>query len=176
GSAFIRLPLVGWGPKIQPGEIRVAGFLLAPIVCFFVPQAILPHIINVPRLAANASVLLESALPWWGVSDGATAHVTAPLHAIFEALHHSRWALPVSAAFTSIVGAGAGGGLVWTIGWLGEKAFGKEAMGFGDVKLMAMIGGFLGWQGVLSSMILACVVGSIYGIGHKVKTGRTKVT
>ncbi|MBA4017842.1 MAG: hypothetical protein C0483_11760 [Pirellula sp.] len=50
---------------------------------------------------------------------------------------------------TSLVGAAAGGAIVWSVRILGGWAFQKEAMGFGDVTLMAMIGAYLGWQPTL---------------------------
>ena len=47
---------------------------------------------------------------------------------------------------SSLLGLVVGGGTVWLVRILGHWAFGREAMGFGDVTLMAMIGSFLGWQ------------------------------
>jgi leader peptidase (prepilin peptidase) / N-methyltransferase len=176
GSAFIVCALVDWDHKMIPDEIDIPGFLLAPFVVFFVPSVLGENVIALPRLASNACVYLDSALPWWGLSDGATATITGPLRALHDAALRSTWGLAFSAAFTSVVGAAAGAGLVWFIGWAGRKIFKADAMGFGDVKLMAMIGGFLGWQGVLYSMVLACVAGSIYGISHKFRTGRNTIT
>lgn len=48
--------------------------------------------------------------------------------------------------FSALVGMAAAGGIVWSIRIIGTHALGREAMGFGDVTLMAMIGAFLGWQ------------------------------
>lgn len=48
--------------------------------------------------------------------------------------------------FSALVGMGVGGGLVWAIRIVGSYAMNQEAMGFGDVVLMSMIGAFLGWQ------------------------------
>jgi len=48
--------------------------------------------------------------------------------------------------FGSIIGLGFGGGMVWSIRIVGGYAMQQEAMGFGDVTLMAMIGAFFGWQ------------------------------
>jgi hypothetical protein len=49
--------------------------------------------------------------------------------------------------------------------------FKKEAMGFGDVKLMAMIGAFVGWQGALLSLFLGCVFGAIVGSALALRSG-----
>ncbi len=46
----------------------------------------------------------------------------------------------------SLLGLIVGGGTVWMVRIIGHWAFGREAMGFGDVTLMAMIGSFIGWQ------------------------------
>lgn len=64
----------------------------------------------------------------------------------------------------SIVGAVVGAGLILAIA-LGYKAARKvDGMGGGDVKLMAMIGAFLGWQMVFAVLFLAAFAGSVYGV------------
>lgn len=55
----------------------------------------------------------------------------------------------------SIVGAVVGGGSVWVVRVIGEWVLKKEAMGLGDVYLMAMVGSFLGWQPVLAIFMFA---------------------
>lgn len=59
-----------------------------------------------------------------------------------------------------------GGGILWGVGKLGSIAFGKDAMGFGDVKLLAAGGGFIGPGGVLVALMLASLVASVAGIGN----------
>lgn len=57
--------------------------------------------------------------------------------------------------FSSLVGLAVGGGIVWAIRIIASTAMNMEAMGFGDVTLMAMIGAFIGWQASLSAFFLA---------------------
>jgi leader peptidase (prepilin peptidase)/N-methyltransferase len=63
----------------------------------------------------------------------------------------------------SLLGLLVGGGVVWLVRWAGSRVFRKEAMGFGDVKYLAMIGAFLGWQEALLTLFLACVYGAGFG-------------
>jgi len=65
---------------------------------------------------------------------------------------------------TSLVGMAAGGGLVWLVRILATTVLHKEAMGFGDVTLMAMIGAFLGWQAALMVFFIAPFAGLILGV------------
>ncbi|MFH1310613.1 MAG: prepilin peptidase [Candidatus Omnitrophota bacterium] len=72
----------------------------------------------------------------------------------------------------SAVGVLAGGGLMFLLGAFGELIFKKEALGGGDVKLMAMIGAFLGWKLVVLTFFLAPVMGSVVGIFLKIRFSR----
>lgn len=73
----------------------------------------------------------------------------------------------------SVVGLLVGGGVTWGVRVLGSAVFKKEAMGFGDVKLMAMIGAYVGWQGSLLTLFLGCVFGSIVGVSLMLRSGRS---
>lgn len=66
--------------------------------------------------------------------------------------------------FSSLFGIFIGGGVIYVAGALGKALFKKEAMGGGDVKFMAMIGGFLGWDMTLLAFLLACFTGAIIGV------------
>lgn len=73
------------------------------------------------------------------------------------------------AFFNSIFGILAGGGSIYLTGVLGTIAFKKDAMGGGDVKLMAMIGAFLGWKMALLVFFIAPFFGAFAGIILKAK-------
>lgn len=74
----------------------------------------------------------------------------------------------------ALVGALSGALLLWVIGLIGTVVFRKPAMGFGDVKLMLLIGAFLGWQLCLLSIFVASLFGSVYGIAALVLERRSK--
>lgn len=65
---------------------------------------------------------------------------------------------------SALVGMAASGGLVWAVRIVGSVALGREALGFGDVTLMAMIGAFLGWQSCLVVFFLAPFAGLVVGV------------
>ncbi len=64
----------------------------------------------------------------------------------------------------SVVGAGLPAGCLWLGGLLFEKIRHKEGLGLGDVKMMAMVGAFLGLRATLLTLILGSVLGSVIGI------------
>ena len=61
----------------------------------------------------------------------------------------------------ALLGAGVGFGILWLVGVVGTWAFKEDAMGGGDIKMMAMVGAFLGWQGVLLTIFLGALTGSL---------------
>ena len=69
--------------------------------------------------------------------------------------------VPLSAA---VMGAVAGYLSLWSVYWLFKLATGKEGMGFGDFKLLALIGAWLGWQMLPLVILLSSVVGAVVGV------------
>jgi leader peptidase (prepilin peptidase)/N-methyltransferase len=72
--------------------------------------------------------------------------------------------IPLIGLVSALVGMVAGGGVVYLVGVVGKLVFRKEAMGFGDVKLLMMVGAFLGWESVIYIFFLACFIGALAGI------------
>lgn len=65
----------------------------------------------------------------------------------------------------SALGAALGSFILGSVAWLGKQILKKEAMGMGDVKLMACLGAFLGWQATLFCITVGSFLGSLVGIG-----------
>jgi len=72
----------------------------------------------------------------------------------------------------ALAGAATGFLLLWFIAWAGEKVFKKEAMGGGDIKMMALIGAFLGVPGVLLTLFLGSLFGAAIFGPISMKTGK----
>ena len=74
------------------------------------------------------------------------------------------WTIPPA---TALAGAAVGYLSLWAVYWLFKLATGKEGMGYGDFKLLAALGAWLGWQAVLPIVLGASVIGAIVGIAMK---------
>jgi leader peptidase (prepilin peptidase)/N-methyltransferase len=143
-----------WGPR-DPGAREAALFLVhawflgSMIVCTFIDLdfRILPDEVTLSGTAIGVAV--STAFPF--LHEGGLPAAIGNPHA--------------AALVASTLGAVVGAGTLWGVGVLGKLVFRKEAMGFGDVKYMAMIGSVLGWKGVLLTFVLACLFGSIVGVG-----------
>jgi leader peptidase (prepilin peptidase) / N-methyltransferase len=75
------------------------------------------------------------------------------------------WTIPLS---TAVIGACAGYLSLWAVYWFFKLATGKEGMGYGDFKLLAALGAWLGWQALLPIVLGASVLGALVGIAMKV--------
>lgn len=64
----------------------------------------------------------------------------------------------------AVIGAIAGYGVLWSVYWLFKLVTGKDGMGYGDFKLLAAIGAWLGWQVLPVTLLLSSVVGAAIGI------------
>jgi leader peptidase (prepilin peptidase)/N-methyltransferase len=121
------------------------------------------------QIALIASDLEERILPdeftLGGTALGLVFAWFAPVEAYLSFLFAGpetdpRWLSMIDA----IVGAVVAGGMVWFIRWAYEKIRHREGMGFGDVKMMMMIGAFLGLRLALGTLFVGCLLGSVLGL------------
>lgn len=143
-SAFLVLFMFsgGFNAKFFSYAVLVSGLIVATFVDFEIQE--IPDEVSIGGIFVG--IILSSAFP---AILGESTHLAAFVN--------------------SFVGALAGGALIYLMGMLGEFAFKKEAMGGGDVKLLAMIGAFIGWKLVLLTFFIAPLFGSIVGIVVKIK-------
>ncbi len=96
-----------------------------------------------------------------------TGMVAGPVIALIAQFVPWPTGLIVQDLWASLLGLAVGGGVIWFIRKLGSFILRQEAMGFGDVKLMAFIGSFLGWKFALISIFLGAICGTIVGLAIK---------
>jgi leader peptidase (prepilin peptidase)/N-methyltransferase len=97
---------------------------------------------------------------------------------LLASLWHPVWAAgaaPVT-PHDSIVGAVAGYLSLWSVYWAFKLITGKEGMGYGDFKLFAALGAWLGWQMLLPIILFASAVGAVFGIVIMFRQRRGKDT
>jgi len=136
-----------YGPSV---ELAVAGvFILAMLVLFFtdLDHKLLPDVVTLPGFLVGIGVA------WIN-----------PFLA-----QESPW----SRVWAALAGAALGAGVLWGIGALYGRLRGVEAMGMGDVKMMAMVGAFTGPVGVLFTLFGASVLGAAIGLALIPLRGRS---
>ena len=74
----------------------------------------------------------------------------------------------------AVIGAAAGYLSLWSVYQIFKMLTGREGMGYGDFKLLAAIGAWLGWQQLLTVVILSSMAGAVLGIGMAIFAGRDK--
>jgi len=82
--------------------------------------------------------------------------------------------MPIWAAsfIGALIGALIGGGSLWLMGWTWERLRGVEAMGLGDVKMMFMVGAYLGWRLTILTIFCGVLSGSIIGMALMARQGK----
>jgi prepilin signal peptidase PulO-like enzyme (type II secretory pathway) len=158
----------------EPSWVREPFGLLLGIACFVLwCYALVPKTCTLRRgwwkglLYLHASMLRGHA--WWQMGI---------LAIVGSGCIYWRWSvgeLGWSALFTSLVGLACGGGLIWLVRVAGFLALRKEAMGFGDVTLMCVLGAFLGWQATLMVFFLAPMAALLIALAQTLLTGRRDI-
>lgn len=144
-ALLILFSAFGLTPKFFAYAVMVSGLIVATFVDFEIQE--IPDEVSIGGLAIG--LILAIAFP-------SILNETTRLNGFLN----------------SIFGALAGGGMIYAMGILGEFAFKREAMGGGDVKLLAMIGAFIGWKLAVLTFFLAPVFGSVVGIILKIRYGK----
>ena len=102
--------------------------------------------------------LRREPLTWWIVGLGVIGSAT--IVGVWQFGSEPAWA----GLLTSMVGMATSGGMIWAVRVIGKHMLGREAMGFGDVTLMAMVGSFIGWQASLITFFMAPFAGLLVGV------------
>jgi leader peptidase (prepilin peptidase)/N-methyltransferase len=100
-------------------------------------------------------------------------NITLPLLWLGLAVNALDFGFNVSAT-DAVIGACVGYLSLWSFYWIFKLATGKEGMGYGDFKLLAALGAWMGWQSLLPIIILSSLVGAIFGIVMIVVAGRDR--
>jgi leader peptidase (prepilin peptidase)/N-methyltransferase len=156
-----------YGPALIDGEIDVDGLWAFLLFAFFVSNLVANSFIDIDhRILPN--VLTKSAM-----LVGLGGSLVAPgLAGRFEIVGLP----PAPSSFLfSMAGLLVGFGLTQAVRKMAQALFLKDAMGFGDVKLMAAIGAFLGWKRVLLTFFVGCVLGAVVGVVHRWRTKDTYI-
>ncbi len=190
-SGLIAATFIDLEHRIIPDEISVNGLFVGIIFSLFVPSLHDTAIqtLGIGRVVASIFIGLCALKAIWDfiVTKGAGEDIDAILLMI---VNIALWAglligfiLPwlnksilkgIAPNFlslnASLLGFLIGGACIYLLGLIGDFIFKKESMGGGDVKLLAMIGAFLGWKMVLLIFFIAPVFGAIPGIIIKIRT------
>jgi len=132
-------------------------FLSALLVITFIDleHMIIPNVITFPGIAVG---FVYGALKTdWEVAKTLFSSFQFELQTIMRILNE----VPI---IDSLFGIILGGGVLFLIGYLYEVIRKREGMGMGDVKLLAMIGAFLGWKGVIFVTFLSSLIGTVVGV------------
>ena len=164
------IPILGWlrlrgrcsacGERISaryPIVEAATGLLFAAIAWRYGAQ---PHTL---LWCAFGAVLLALALIDWDTTL-LPDDLTQPLLWAGLTAAALGWTLPLS---DSLWGAIAGYLSLWSVYWLFKLTTGKEGMGFGDFKLLAALGAWLGWSMIVPIVLAASVIGAVVGLAMK---------
>jgi leader peptidase (prepilin peptidase)/N-methyltransferase len=144
-AALVAASFVDIEFRIIPDEISLPGALLAAVVSLLWPSL---HDLREPLFVRSIAGLV-------GVGPDAQPHLCGLL--------------------ASLLGMGMGAGVIWALGVVGRVVFRKEAMGFGDVKLMAFVGGVVGWQLALLTILLGALFGAAVGLLAMARSRDTRI-
>lgn len=165
GLTALLFAAVTWHDGLSFALAFDLAFTASMVVLIFIDaeHMILPNAITYPGILF--ALITRVAVP----------DLASPSH--FDDLPQLQSLLPPSypvwliSLIGAAIGALAGGGSLWLMGFLWEKLRRVEAMGFGDVKMMLMVGAFLGWRLTILTILIAAFSGSLAGIALMIRRG-----
>lgn len=151
GLAFL-LSAVALGPTVTTAKYAAFSAIVIALIVTDLEDRILPD-----ELTLGGTALGLAFAPFTSAEPGLLA-------LIFWRQLSPPWMRFLDAAFATAVASG----LIWVIPWIYQKVRHREGgwMGLGDVKMMAMIGAFLGLRGSLATMCLGGLLGSVIGYAY----------
>jgi len=174
---FENVPVLSW--ILLRGKCRGCGLPISPmdplvelasaLLWLFAFWRLADQPFTALRLAVLATILLGIAvtdlqthtIPDEFTVPGFAWTLLTPLVALAIGEPGSGGTGPFARPYDALVGACAGAGIIAITGWLGEWALKREAMGFGDVTLMAVVGAALGPGRALLTMFVGAALGSV---------------
>ncbi|MFN2596717.1 MAG: A24 family peptidase, partial [Pyrinomonadaceae bacterium] len=134
------------------------AFVAAIIALVFIDaeHMLLPNVITYPGIVF--AIIARLVIPYLA-GPQAFDDLSGLVNGLFAG-----WPIWAASLGSAGIGALAGGGSLWLMGWLWERLRGVEAMGLGDVKMMFMVGAYLGWAHTLLTIFLAVITGSLVGV------------
>jgi leader peptidase (prepilin peptidase)/N-methyltransferase len=176
-SAIENIPLISW--LALRGKCRGCGNPISiqyPIIELLVGLVWLASYLHYGlgftalRVAVIATVLIGISVTdakHYLIPDGFTAFgiVWVVVTALVALFLPDAPASPFAGAYGALIGACTGAGAVAIAGWLGELALKKEAMGFGDVTLMAVVGAAVGPQRAILTIFLGALIATVVFLG-----------
>jgi len=127
------------------GVVWIAAILAYGPTVRFVEAGVLGTILLGIALTDARHYLIPDEYNWTGLVVGLGLSVTAGVPGFIE----------------GVLGAATGFALLYAVGLVGGWVFKEEAMGGGDIKMMAMVGAFVGWKGVLLTVFAGALFGSL---------------
>lgn len=146
-----------WRFGLGPDTIFYLVFICGLIVITFVDlkHMIIPNVITYPGIIVG--ILYNALITNWQNSLELVSNFSFGILNFFELLNE----IPI---LDSLFGVILGGGILLLIAYTYEIIKKRQGMGMGDVKLLALIGAFLGWQGVFFVIFSSSILGSVVGL------------
>jgi leader peptidase (prepilin peptidase) / N-methyltransferase len=145
-----------FGPTLSTLKYCVFAFLLLGLIFTDAETKLLPDKLTLPGLALG--IVFSLLVP---VNDLASQFLPGVVNLPFT----GDMSMRILSLIDSLLGAAVGASFIYGAGAIYLRWRGMEGMGFGDVKLMAMVGAFIGMKLTIFTIFTASLAGSVFGLG-----------